>query len=187
MSKVRLLLVWSVALAAWAGVGYGLVAREVGAIPELLHPLRLGYYALVVVAPALTFFPLARLMRLTAFGFEATFFWAGLLLMLTFVSPNSTGMPAYMLFLILLFGAVAAVFVPLNYAVGARLLTLRVHRRDTGRARREAYLIGLFIALSAAMNMGGFYNALNALLLLLILALVESFALARKPSAEPIE
>lgn len=184
MNKPALALVWSLALLAWAAVGYFLFSENVGALGNLFHPLRLAYYALSVVAPALTFFPLGRLMRLRTYGFEATLFWAALVSMLTFVSPESGGLPIYMLFLLLLFGAVSAVVMPLGYALGARLLTLRVHRRDTTRARREAYLAGLFVALSAAMNMGGFYNPLNALLLLLILALVESFALARKPGAE---
>lgn len=181
MSKRVLLLAWAAALAAWAGIGYGLFAENVGSLSDPLHPLRLAYYGLALAAPALTFFPLARLMGLRTFGVEATVYWTGLILLFTFVSPNTAGMPAYLLFMLLFFGAVSSVFLPLGYALGFKLLTLRVHRRDTGRARREAYLIGLFVALSAAMNLGGFYNPLNSLLLLLILMLVESFALARKP------
>lgn len=184
MSRRMLCLLWAAAAAAWADMGYLLASANVGMLEGFGHPLRILYYVLVLLAPALTFFPLGRLMSLRSFGFEATTSWSGLLLLITFVSPEAAGLPGYLAFLTLLFGAVAAVLLPLGYALGFKLLTLRAHRRDTGRARREAYLGALFVVLSLAMHMGGFYNLLNALLLIGILALVESFALARKPGVE---
>lgn len=187
MSKRILALTWAAAVAAWGNVGFLLYSADVGTIEYPLHSVRLLYYVLIVLAPALTFFPLGRLMDLRTFGWEATLCWAGLLAMLTFVPPSTAGLPGYLCLLALLFGSAAAVFLPLGYLLGARLLTLRAHRRDTGRARREAYLASLFVVLSAAMNVGGFYSALNAALLLLILGLVESFGLARKPGTPSIE
>ncbi|MDP9353608.1 MAG: hypothetical protein M3P51_18970 [Chloroflexota bacterium] len=181
-----LFLIWAAAAAAWADAAYLLVTTNVGAVPGIGNPLRVLYYVLAVVGPALTFFPLGRLMALRSFGFEATLSWAGLLVLVTFVSPETAGLFGYLAFLALLFGATASVLLPLGYALGFKLLTLRAHRRDTGRARREAYLGALFVVLSLAMNMGGFYNLLNALLLLGILALVESFALGRKPGADSL-
>ncbi len=181
MSKKRLILTWVAATAAWADAGYLLLRADVGAIEYLLHPLRLLYYVLILLAPALTFFPIGRLMDLRTFGLEATVCWAGLLAVVAFVPPDAAGLAGYFGLLACLFGAVASILLPVGYALGFKLLTLRVHRRDTGRARREAYLGALFVVLSAAMNVGGFYNALNAVLLALILVLVESFALARKP------
>lgn len=186
MSRRMIALLWATSLAAWADVAYMLFALNIGALAEPLHPLRLVYYTLVVAAPALTFFPVARLIGLRTFGWEATGCWAGLVLMLTFVSPDVAGLPGYLAFTALLFGVVASICLPVGYAIGFKLLTLRVHRRDTGRARREAYLAALFVVLSAAMNMGGFLNALNAMLLALILALIESFALARKPGEQAL-
>lgn len=184
MSKRMLALTWAAAAAAWGDLAYLLVVVDVGALAHPLHSLRLLYYVLMVLAPALTFFPLARLMGLRAFGPEATLAWAGVAGMLAFVPPDAAGLPGYMLFLALAFLALASVFLPLGYALGFRLLTLRAHRRDTGRARREAYLAALFVVLAAVMNMEGFLNPLNALLLGGMLLLVESFALARKPGAE---
>lgn len=183
MSKRVLLPLWSLALLLWAGVGYGMVALDVGAIPDTAHPLRVAFYLIAIAAPALLFLPLSRLIGLRTWGYEACCYWTGLILLLTFVSPESAGLPGYLLCILLFFGAVSSVLLPVGYAIGFKLLTLRVHRRDTGRARREAYLGALFVALSAAMNVGGFYNALNALLLGLILLIVESFALASKPGA----
>ncbi len=184
MSRRTLLLTFAAALAAWMGIAYLLLALDVGSMEGLLHPLRLVYYLLAIAAPAITFFPLARLLGMRTWGFEATLSWTGLVLLVTFLQPDVGGLPAYLLCMLLYFGAVASVLLPVGYALGFKLLTLRVHRRDTGRARREAYLGALFVTLSTAMNVGGFLNPLNALLLALILVLVESFALAHKPGAE---
>jgi hypothetical protein len=184
VSKKLWALMWMAAAAAWADVAYLLLRVDVGAVVYPLHPLRLLYYVLIVLAPALTFFPVARAMGVRTFGLEATACWAGLLAMLAFVPPDTAGLAGYLGLLACLFGAVASLFLPVGYALGFKLLRLRAHRRDTGRARREAYLAALFVVLSGAMNVGGFYNVLNAVLLALILALVESFALARKPGPE---
>ena len=181
MRRRTLVLCWLGAVSAWTGLAYCLFSLNVGSIAEPVHHHRLLYYALAVLAPLLTFYPMSRIMDLRTFALEATICWTGLILVVTFLSPDATGMPGYLVFMLLFFGAVSSIFLPLGYWLGYRLLTLRAHRRDTGRARREAYLAGLFVALSLAMNMGGFYNWLNALLLLLILVLVESFALAHKP------
>ncbi len=186
LKKAGTWLVWSAALSAWTAIAYYLLSIGVGAIPDPLHPLRLTYYGLSLVAPVLTFVPVARLVGSKTFAVEAVVYWFGLVTLFTFVSPRAYGLPVYILFMVMLFGACYTLFVPLGYALGFRLLTLRAHRRDTGRARREAYLAALFVALSAAMNTAGFFNPLNALLLLLILALVESFALARKPGPETV-
>lgn len=184
MGGKMLALMWAAAAVAWADLLYLLLVVDVGAIRHPGHPLRLLTYVLLCLAPALTFFPLGRMMLLRTFGVEATLSWAGLLGILAFVPPGVAGLPGYMAALALLFGASAAIFLPLGYALGFRLLSLRAHRRDTVRARREAYLAALFVVLVAAMNVGGFLNLLNAVLLALILALVEAFALARKPGAE---
>lgn len=181
MRKLTLIPMWLAASCAWTWLAYSLFVLDIGAVPDPLAPVRLLYYGLLLAAPALTFYPVARMIDARLLTPEATVCWAGLLFLLSFVSPDAAGLPGYLLFLVFYFGAVSSIFLPLGYAVGFRFLTLRAHRRDTGRARREAYLAGLFVVLSTAMNMAGFYNTLNALLLLLILALVESFALAHKP------
>ncbi|MEJ7655007.1 MAG: hypothetical protein WKH64_17550 [Chloroflexia bacterium] len=185
MSKRLLLGLWSPALAAWAGVVYLLIEIEVGAVADPIHPSRLLYYALCIAAPLLTFEPIGRIVGLRFYGAEATVFWAGLLTLFTFVSPNNLAVSAYLLFMLLLFGAASAVFLPIGYAAGFKLLTLKIHKHDVGRARREGYLAGLFIVLSAAMNLGGFYSLMNGLLLFVILVLAESFALSHKPGLEP--
>lgn len=184
MRKLKLAACGAVAAWAWTSVAYYLVSVDVGSLADPLHPTRLVYYILAVAAPALTFFPLGALMGARRYGPEATMAWAGLIFLGTFVSPGTAGMSVALVFIGLLFVAASAVFLPIGYWLGNTFLTLRAHRRDTGRARREAYLVGLFVALSAAMNMGGFFSWLNALLLTLMLVLVETFALAYKPGAQ---
>lgn len=184
LGKILWMLSWAAALSAWTGLAFFLVVADIGSVNDPLAPPRVVYYCLCVLAPLLTFLPIAIGTGLKSYALETTLYWAGFTYMLAFVSPEKAPMPVFLAFAFFLFGTLYSLFVPLGYVLGFRFLTLRVHRRDTGRARREAYLAALFVTLSGAMHMAGFYNAINALLLLLILVLVECFALAHKPGDE---
>lgn len=182
--KKSALLLWPISALAWASIAYYIFSINIGAESDIFAVTRLLYYGLLVIAPVTAAIPICRLTDSRIFWFESLIYWAGLLYMFTFVPPDRYGLPGYLLFMVMLFGACYTIFMPIGYAIGFRLFTLRAHKRDVNRARREAYLLALFLALSAAMNVAGLFNLINAVLLLLILILIELFALAHKSGSE---
>jgi hypothetical protein len=146
-------------------------------------PLRLLSYILILVAPALTFFPISRMLELGRFAYFGTISWAAFGFVVAYVDPTAGGrvsVPAYLVFLVLLFAAILALFVPISFAVGFKLLSLRVHKHDLARAWRESALVAIFGVVCLVLQAIDIFSPVNALLFFLIIALVEVFFLARK-------
>lgn len=150
---------------------------------SVLSPLRLLTYVLLIAAPALTFFPVARLLDLGGFALFGTLSWAAFAYVAVFVNPVPGGQvnhAAYLVFLVLFFAALISLFLPISYAAGFRLFSLRIHKHDLTRAWRESSMMAVFGVACLILQAIDMLSPVNAVLLLLIIALTELFFLARK-------
>lgn len=189
-------LLWPLAITsgiAWAAWIYFLFIFDVGAFADPGHPWRIVYYVLLLLAPSLTFIPLAVRWGWPLFAPYAVLSWIALGYLLAFVDP-----PAYILDEIvagpaspqtllnvwyifpLLFALLTTILAPLAYAAGLRLFTSRTHRRDLARAWREAGLLSLYLVGLAIGRSLGILTWPITLLGFLFLALVEALSLARR-------
>lgn len=180
---VPALLLIAAAIAAWGAVYYWIVVADVGAERDFWAGRRLAAYAAFILAPALTFLPIGRLLRIPLYDLEAIAAWSTLAFVVTFVHPSEQPSRAVLLlFLVPLTMALATIFTLLSYAVGWRLLTRRSQRYDFVRARREGYLLAMFVVGCLLLSMLEVLTAVNVTLLALILLLLEVFLLSRGPA-----
>lgn len=171
------------AIAAWGAVYYCIVVADVGAEHDFWAGRRLMAYGAFVLAPTLTFLPIGRLLRIPLYDLEAIVGWSTLAYVVTFVHPGERPSRAVLLlFLVTLTMSLATIFTLVSYAVGLRLLTRRSQRYDFVRARREGYLVAMFIVGCLLLSLLDVLTAVNAALLALILMLLEVFLLSRGPA-----
>jgi hypothetical protein len=182
-------LLWALGITsgiAWAAWVYFLFIFEVGAIPSFWDPWRIVYYVLVLLAPTLTFVPIALRLRWYFFVPYAVLGWAVLGFLLAFVPPPLTVLtqrqsPLRVWYYFLdLFVVLTTILAPLAYIVGLRFLSSRAHQRDFVRAWREAGLLALYLVGLAIARHLGLITWPIVLLGLLFLVLVEALFLARK-------
>ncbi|MBX6341842.1 MAG: hypothetical protein IRY97_05240, partial [Thermomicrobiaceae bacterium] len=168
------------AIAAWGLVYELIVVEDVGAIGDFWAPRRLLAYAAFILAPLLTFLPIGRAMRIPLYDLEAIVAWSTLAFIVTFIDPGDRPpLAALLLFLVTLMMALATIFTLLSYAVGLRLLTRRSQRYDFVRARREGYLLAMFVVGCLLLSSLDVLTYVNAGLLGLIVLLLEVFLLSR--------
>ncbi len=167
-------------------IGLGLLAYlvlsvGVGFLPEQAT-LRLVTYALLLVAPLLIFLPISQALNLRYFWLFAVLSWSLFGYTYIFVQPPSraqAGPTWYLIILSLLFAVLTTILTPITYLIGYRFYSLRMQRKDMGRARRQAILLSLCIVawlLLAALQV---FNPLNAILVLAAFAVLEFFFLTR--------
>lgn len=178
---------------SWAAWIYFLFLFEVGSIAAPAHPWRIVAYLLLVLAPALTFIPVALRLNWPLFAPYAVVAWVAFGYLLAFLPPpqalvsQATREPlspesvlrmwyVFPVFFLVL----TTILAPLSYAIGRRLFVSRTHQRDRGRAWREAILLSLYAVGLLIGRTLGFLTWPIALLSLLFLALVEALFLARK-------
>ncbi len=187
---------WPLAVTAgicWATWAYFLLIFDVSAIADLWAPWRIAYYLLLLLAPALTFVPIGLRLGWPLFGPYAVLGWAGLGYIIAFVplppilyeqvqvgptDPETLVQVWY--FFPLLFIALTTILAPLSYAIGLRIFTSRMHRRDLLRAWREAGLLSLYLVGLAIARSMGLLTWPIALLSFFLVALAEALFLARK-------
>ncbi|MDP9313897.1 MAG: hypothetical protein M3R24_23965 [Chloroflexota bacterium] len=170
-------LAWLVALGLLLAAPERLVVAGVGA--RVLVPLSWG------LAAALTFVPVQLRMALHGIGWQSIVGWALLGYLLAFV-PAPTGwlldlpdLPVYLLLFFAMFYTVTAAMVPLTYLLGQRFYKLRIHRLDVGRARRQAYEIGLLIVIALVMAGLRVLSPITFGLLALVMVLTEALLLSQ--------
>jgi hypothetical protein len=179
-------LVLLLALLAWTGVYFWIVLYDIGGVAEFWRLDRLLAYATFVLAPLLTFAPIARVLRIPLYDLEAIVAWSTLLFVVTFVDPGRMPpLPVLLLFLVSLTMSLATMFTLISYAVGLRLLTRRSQRYDFFRARREGYLISIFLVGCLLLHLLEVLTWVNGALLALIVVLLEVFLLSRGASSGP--
>jgi hypothetical protein len=165
---------------SWVAVYFLIVVHDVGSIGDFQHQDRILAYGAFVLAPLLTFMPIGRTLKIPLYELEAVVAWSMLLFVVTFVDPGSyPSLPVLLLFLVSLTMSLATIFTLVSYAVGYRLLTRRSQRYDFLRARREGYLISMFLVGVLLLHLLDVLSIINATLLLLIVVLLEVFLLSR--------
>lgn len=184
-----LLLVAS-AIAAWYLVYDMIVVRDVGSNPAFFAGERLLAYAIFILAPALTFLPIGRGLRIPLYDLEAVTAWSTLFFTIAFISPGqSPSLLALLLFAVALTMSLATIFTLISYAVGFRLLTRRSQRYDFARARREGYLGAIFVVGCVLLGALSILTAVNVAVLALIVITLEVLLLSwtGRPSRRPAE
>jgi len=167
------------ALLSWAMLGQLILIEDVGSRPTF-DPWRLLFYILLLAAPALTFVPLAHWARAPFYDVEATTGWATLGFVVAIVSPaDPPSLAQFLLFLLPLTVALATVATLGSYLVGLRVYRDDPRRNDFVRARRQGYLVALMLVASMLLFSVGTLSPTSAVLLLVIAALAEMFALNR--------
>ena len=170
----------SLTVLAWAQVYALVVVRDVGTETNFWAPVRIASYLSFVLAPALTFTPIARILHIPLYDLEAIAGWSTLLFSLTFIDPgNHPPMVALLVLLVSLTVSLATIFTLVSYVVGFRLLARRRQRYDFIRARRDGYVAAIFCVGLLLLGMLGVLNPINAALLGLIVALLELALLSR--------
>lgn len=146
---------------------------------QLLVPL------IWATAAATTFVPIQLRLALPGIGWQSIVGFGLLGYILAFV-PAPSGwlldlpdLPVYLLLFLAIFYAVSAAIVPLIYLLGQRYYKLRIHRLDVGRARRQAYEIGLLIVVSLVMAGLRVLSPVTFGLLALVIVLTEALLLSQ--------
>ncbi len=182
MSRRYMFTAVALGLVATALLLYLIVAVNVGNIGDTWAAERLVTYALLLVAPLLIYLPISQALGLRYFWMFAVISWALFGYTITFVNPPSSGQANfvwYAIFITLLFAVLTTIFTPLAYLIGYRFYSLKAHRRDMGRARRQAILLSLYISTLLILAAVGALNPLNATLLGAATAVLEFFFLTR--------
>lgn len=170
-------LAWLVAISLLLAAPERLVVAGVG--PRVLVPVSWG------LAAALTFVPIQLRMALPGIGWQSMVGWAMLGYLLAFV-PAPTGwlldlpdLPVYLLLFFATFYTITAAMVPLTYMLGQRFYKLRIHRLDVGRARRQAYEVGLLVVIALVMAGLRVLSPITFGLLALVMLLTEALLLSQ--------
>ncbi|WP_298820775.1 hypothetical protein [Chloroflexus sp.] len=175
---------WLLPLALLAGLSWALVIAMVIGLdlargPNLLSPLHLIFHGMALVTGIITFFPLEKRLDLPGLTVEGAL-GSWLLLVTIAIIPAPTGtlldppdMPVYALMIFAVFLLVSAIVRPVIAALSRRWLALKAWARDNRRARREAYEIGLFAAMTLALAALRALDPIKLIALALMLVLVE--------------
>jgi hypothetical protein len=163
----------------WASALALLISAGLNAALDLLAPIRVIFYALVLAAGLLTFVPFQRRLGLPGLALEGV---AGSFLLfytLAFVPPPTAWLLAppdaavYLLLALGLFWSTSAAVMPLTYALGRRVFRQRARQYDLRRARRQAHAVGLLVGLCVGLAGLRVLSLVSVVLLALILAVAE--------------
>ncbi len=182
MSRPYTIASLALGLVASALLVYLIVSGSVSSLLDTWAAQRIITYALLLLAPLLIYLPISQALGLRYFWLFAVISWALFGYLLAFVTPplaEQANVVWYAIFLALFFAVLTTIFTPLTYLVGYRFYSLKAHRRDIGRARRQAILISLYIVALLLLAAVGVLNPLNAILLGAATAVLEFFFLTR--------
>jgi len=170
----------------WAGVVGLVFLLNAGDYRDFWFPARIIVYVLLLIAPALTFIPLGRVLGLAFYGYWSVIGWAGFGFVFAFLTPDlarsrNENLGSLILLLICFFAVLVSLLLPLCYVAGASLFAkaYRPARYDISRATREAVLLSLYILLLAFMQLLGSLTWVYAFILLLIVIVIELLVLSR--------
>ncbi len=172
------------AIAAWI-VAAGLLVSDPGRDGQATGLVRVLVPLVWATAAAITFVPIQLRLALPGIGWQSIVGFGLLGYILAFV-PAPTGwlldlpdLPVYLLLFLAIFYAISAAIVPLTYLLGQRYYRLRIHRLDVGRARRQAYEVGLLIVVTLVMAGLRVLSPVTFGLLVLIIVLTEALLLSQ--------
>jgi hypothetical protein len=156
-----------------------LLSANLEAAHELLAPVRVIFYVLVLTAGLLTFVPFQRRLGLPGLALEGVAGSFLLLYTLAFVPAPTAWLLAlpeatvYVLLALGLFWSVSAAIMPAIHALGRRAFRQRARQYDLRRARRQAHELGLLAALCVGLAGLRVLTPVPVLLLALILGVAE--------------
>jgi hypothetical protein len=182
-NKRNMLLIAGLAGLTWAGL-VGLIFLLNAGQYDFWFPGRIVVYVLLLLAPALTFMPIGRILDFPLYGYWAVISFALFGYVLAFVpsdptkgwSSNTGGLG---LLLISVFMVTITIFLPIFYRLGFKLFSRKVEQYDLSRARREAVLAGLCILLISFLRIVGALNLLIGVALILAFIVFEMLILTR--------
>jgi hypothetical protein len=167
------------ALLCWLMLGQLLFVERLDRLP-VLSSWRMLFYLLVILAPLLTFVPIARWMRAPFYEVEAVAGWATLGLVLGLVTPaDPPSLAQFLVFLLPLTVALATLGTLASYLAGLRVYRNDPRRYDIVRARRQGYLMAMLAVAGMLLFSVGTLSPSSAALLVLVGVLAEMFALSR--------
>lgn len=179
------------AIASWGAVWALIVPYDIGSVADFAAPQRILAYAVFILAPLLTFAPIGRVLRIPLYDLEAVVGWSTLIFVVTFFNPgDQPPLTMLMVFLLSLLMSLATIFTLISYAVGYRILTRRSQKYDFLRARREGYLISMFLVGMLLLHLLEVLTIVNGALMALMVVLLEIFLLSRgspEPASSPDE
>lgn len=181
--KRYMLLIAALAGLTWAGL-VGLIFMLNTGQYDFWFPGRIVVYVLLLVAPALTFMPIGRVLEFPLYGYWSVVSFVIFGYVLAFVpsdpdkgwGANAGGLS---LLLLSLFMVTVTIFLPIFYRLGFKLFSRKVEQYDLSRARREAVLAGLCVLLLAFLRMVGALNLLIAFAMVLAFIVFEMLILSR--------
>jgi hypothetical protein len=143
--------------------------------------------AAFVIAPALTFVPLGRLMRARLYGVEAICGWAALLTTLAFVAPGETlSLHEFLAVTTPVTVALATLLTPIAFLCLRSRVTRRSRSTCALIARRQGYFAALGMVSMLLLAGIGVLNIYNAALIVVILGVVEFLLLDRAGVLRPL-
>jgi len=163
----------------WACALAMLLSANLEATHELLAPVRVIFYALVLAAALLTFVPFQRRLGLPGLALEGVAGSLLLLYTLAFVPPPTAWLLAlpdttvYVLLALGVFWSISAAAMPAIHALSRPAFRARARQYDLRRARRQAHELGLLAALCVGLARLRVLTAVPVLLLALILGVAE--------------
>ena len=163
----------------WACALAMLLSANLETAHELLAPVRVIFYALVLMAGLLTFVPFQRQLGLPGLALEGVAGSFLLLYTLAFVPPPTAWLLAlpdttvYVLLALGLFWCISAAAMPAIHTLGRWAFRERARQYDLRRARRQAHELGLLAALCVGLAGLRVLTPVPVLLLALILGVAE--------------
>ena len=163
----------------WACALAMLLSANLETAHELLAPVRVIFYALVLMAGLLTFVPFQRQLGLPGLALEGVSGSFLLLYTLAFVPSPTAWLLAlpdttvYVLLALGLFWSISAAAMPAIHALGRWAFRERARQYDLRRARRQAHELGLLAALCVGLAGLRVLTPVPVLLLALILGVAE--------------
>lgn len=163
----------------WLLLGLLVIHQNVGDMP-LMTAQPLLAAALMVLAPATVFIPIASRFRAPFYDLESTLGWAILLFVVTFIRPDDPIQRGQFLLLLLpLIVVMGSLFTLVAFAFGRRFSGGRRVAGEYVRARREGYLASIAIAFLVVFHSLGILGPFNALLAVTTVGLAEALLLLR--------
>lgn len=178
-------LLWTIlTINLWVLLAHLVINRDVGE-RGLTHPLALLTAALLVLAPALVFLPLASLLRAPFYDIEAVLGWGTLGFVLVFFRPDAQLTHEQFLALHLpLTVAIASLTTVIAYAFIRRIRGGYDRAGNVLQARRIGYLAALAVVTLALLSALELLTPFNGALVVAIAVLAESLALANRRSPQ---
>lgn len=174
---------FTVSLNLWIFLGYLVIHRDVGD-GALISPLGIMTCVVLVLAPWITFLPIATRLRAPFFEWEAMLGWSIFGFVLTFIPPEEpVGRGQFLALVVPMTMAAASLLLPVTYAVGRRVVGGMPGPADVVRARRESYLGAIALTLIVLLNAFGVLSIYNFSLTLAAVVLAEALMLGRLGTA----